>query len=122
MPIVGKSGYDANTVLDEIGMMGAEAVIPPKRNRKGAAEIRRGFYKERHGIECFFGKLMQFRLIWLRQMSTRPGATPFCTANEHLESQHCSPLSQGEGLRVRVLREDRSMPSSFRGLEPSTFL
>jgi transposase len=64
--VIADKGYDAQSVLDGIALMGAEAVIPPKRNRKEQREIDREFYKERHLVECFFGKLKQFRRVFSR--------------------------------------------------------
>ncbi len=64
--VIGDKGYDAQSVLDQAEVMKAEAVIPPKRNRVVQREIDREFYKERHLVECFFGKLKQFRRVFSR--------------------------------------------------------
>ncbi|WCR59361.1 MAG: hypothetical protein PG978_000797 [Wolbachia endosymbiont of Ctenocephalides felis wCfeF] len=44
----------------------ATAVIPPKRNRKVQRGYDKHVYKERHLIECFFGKIKNFRRIFSR--------------------------------------------------------
>jgi transposase len=49
-----------------IAAMGAEAVIPPKKNRTDKREYHKDQYKERHLIECFFGKLKHFRRVFSR--------------------------------------------------------
>lgn len=46
--------------------MGAEPVIPPKRNRKEQREYDTGLYKERHLVECFFNKLKHYRRCFSR--------------------------------------------------------
>ena len=56
--------YDANKLIAQLKQQGMIPVIPPKSNRK---EIRdKHIYKERNLIECFIGKLKQFRRIFLR--------------------------------------------------------
>jgi transposase len=42
------------------------AVIPPKKNRKHKRVYDEDIYKERHLIECFFGKIKHFRRIFSR--------------------------------------------------------
>jgi len=44
----------------------AEAVIPPKRNRKVQRPYDVDFYKEHNIIERFFNKLKQFRRVATR--------------------------------------------------------
>lgn len=43
-----------------------EAVIPPRSNRKVKRLYDRHVYKERHLIECFFGKIKHYRRIFSR--------------------------------------------------------
>lgn len=64
--VIADRGYDADKVLELIEAMGAEAVIPPKCNRKGQREIDREFYKERHLAECFLNKVKHFRRVFSR--------------------------------------------------------
>ena len=45
------------------GSMTQAAVIPPKANRKMQRSCDWHMYKERHVIECMFGKLKYFRRI-----------------------------------------------------------
>ncbi|RTK92427.1 MAG: IS5 family transposase [Rickettsiales bacterium] len=44
----------------------SEAVIPPRKNRKMQREYDVHVYKERHLIECFFGKIKHFRRVFSR--------------------------------------------------------
>lgn len=58
--------YDADGLCALICEQGGEAVIPPRKHRK----IKRSYdviaYKNRWGIEGFFGKLKQWRRIATR--------------------------------------------------------
>lgn len=40
-----------------LGIARCKAVIPPRKNRKESREYDKDIYKERHFIECFFGKI-----------------------------------------------------------------
>lgn len=64
--VIAHKGYDADAVLDGIEAMGAEAVIPPRRSRREQREYDEEGYKERHLIECFFGKVKHFRRVFSR--------------------------------------------------------
>jgi transposase len=58
--------YDADKVLKKLELQGIIPVIPPKSNRKHQRDYDRHIYKERHLIECFIGKLKQFRRVFSR--------------------------------------------------------
>ncbi|MFZ2449478.1 MAG: transposase, partial [Methylovulum miyakonense] len=45
---------------------GMAVVIPPKANRTEPRECDWAAYKERHAIECFFGKIKHYRRIFSR--------------------------------------------------------
>ncbi|MGZ5027595.1 MAG: transposase [Methylobacter sp.] len=45
---------------------GIKTVIPPKSNRKEKIECDYWHYKERHVVECMFGKLKHYRRIATR--------------------------------------------------------
>jgi len=53
-------------VLQKLEAQGAEAVIPPKSNRKTPRDYDKEWYKARHLIENFFAKLKQYRAIATR--------------------------------------------------------
>ncbi|MBI2309043.1 MAG: transposase [Rhodocyclales bacterium] len=52
--------------VDLITDMGAEAVIPPRSNRRTAREYDRERYKARNLVEPFFNRLKQFRRLATR--------------------------------------------------------
>ena len=64
--LLADKGYDANALLDWLGQQDIAAVIPPKANRKVQRSCDWYMYKERHVIECMFGKLKYFRRIATR--------------------------------------------------------
>nr|WP_223158787.1 IS5 family transposase [Wolbachia endosymbiont of Pentalonia nigronervosa] len=61
--VVADKGYAFIAGLEN---KGCEVVIPPKRNRKVQRYYDEHIYKERHLIECFFGKIKHFRRIFSR--------------------------------------------------------
>ena len=64
--LLADKAYDANALLDWLGPRGIAAVIPPKTTRKEQRNCDWRMYKERHVIECMFGKLKYFRRIATR--------------------------------------------------------
>ena len=64
--VVADKGYDADAFVATVTTRGATAVIPPRRNRRQPREYDRHIYKERHLIECFFGKIKHYRRIFSR--------------------------------------------------------
>jgi transposase len=64
--LLADKGYDANALLDWLGQRDIAAVIPPKANRKVQRGCDWSMYKERHVIECMFGKLKYFCRIATR--------------------------------------------------------
>ena len=64
--VIADKGYESNRVLAFIRDQGAEAVIPPKSNRRDPWEYDRELYWERNLIERAFNKLKQWRRIATR--------------------------------------------------------
>jgi len=64
--VLADKGYDTNALREWLKEQGIKAVIPPKSNRKEQIECDYHHYKERHGIECLFGKLKHYRRIATR--------------------------------------------------------
>jgi transposase len=64
--VVGDKGYDADALVALIHAAGAEAVIPPRRNRIEQRAYDRHVYKDRNLVERFFSRLKQFRRIATR--------------------------------------------------------
>ncbi len=58
--------YDANQLIEQLKAQGIIPVIPPKSNRKVLREYDKHIYKERHLVECFIGKMKQFRRVFSR--------------------------------------------------------
>ena len=59
-------GYDADEFLAWLQAHEIKAVIPPKANRKAQRECDWWHYKERHVVECMFGKLKYYRRLAMR--------------------------------------------------------
>jgi putative transposase len=64
--VIADKGYDADHFVDKVTETGAEAVIPPKRNRKVKRPYDADLYKERNRVERFINKLKQFRRVATR--------------------------------------------------------
>lgn len=64
--VIADRSYDAEDFLKKIAEKEAEAVIPPRKNRKEQREYDRHLYKERHLIECFFNKIKHYRRLFAR--------------------------------------------------------
>lgn len=64
--LLADKGYDADCLINELKSRNVEAVIPPKSNRIEQRACDWWLYKERHLIECFFGKIKQYRRIFSR--------------------------------------------------------
>jgi len=60
---VGDRAFDADWLLEDLDARGAEAVIPPKRNRAVPREHDREMYGWRHMVDSFFAKTREFRAI-----------------------------------------------------------
>lgn len=58
--------YDTDAVLAFFENQGTIPVIPPKANRVVQRDYDRQLYKERNLIECFIGKIKQFRRVFSR--------------------------------------------------------
>ncbi|CAD7839874.1 MAG: Mobile element protein, partial [Olavius algarvensis Gamma 1 endosymbiont] len=57
---------DADALIEQLTQQEIIPVIPPKANRKEPREYDKPIYKERHLVECFIGKLKQFRRVFSR--------------------------------------------------------
>ena len=64
--VIADKGYDAEHLHEAIHDAGAEAVIPPRSNRKAPRAHNKALYKERSLVERFFHKLKQFRRVATR--------------------------------------------------------
>ena len=64
--VIGDKAYDADAVLDHAQSIGAQAVIPPRCNRRHQRRFSRKAYRRRNLIERCFCRLKQFRRIATR--------------------------------------------------------
>ncbi|MDZ7749215.1 MAG: transposase [Halofilum sp. (in: g-proteobacteria)] len=58
--VIGDKGYDADALADQIEQRGAEAVIPPRSNRRSPRSWDTHRYRARHLIENLFARLSDF--------------------------------------------------------------
>jgi transposase len=63
---IADKGYDSNAFIAWLESKGCTPVIPPKKNRRNPRAYDEHLYKERHLIECFFGKIKHYRRIFSR--------------------------------------------------------
>jgi transposase len=64
--LLGDKGYDSDAFVEAIQKLGMQAVIPPRCNRVTPRACDWFVYKERHLIECFFGKIKHYRRVFSR--------------------------------------------------------
>jgi transposase len=68
--VLGDKGYDTNELIEKIEKRGAEAVIPPRKNRVEQREYDEVVYKERNKVERCFNLFKQFRRVATRYEKT----------------------------------------------------
>lgn len=64
--LLGDKGYDSDTFIQAIQDREMEAVIPSRNSRLAPRDCDWFVYKERHLIECFFGKIKHYRRVFSR--------------------------------------------------------
>jgi len=64
--LIADKGYDSNSFVENLKNKQVNPFIPPRSNRKTPREYDEHIYKERHLIECFFGKIKHFRRVLSR--------------------------------------------------------
>jgi transposase len=68
--VIGDKGYDSNALVQTIQASGAEAVIPPRSNRKQPRPYDTDRYKDRNLAERFWGLVKQYRRVATRYEKT----------------------------------------------------
>lgn len=68
--VIADKGYDSDDLVDEIKAKGAQAVIPPKKNRLQQRDYDSDLYKERNLVERFMNRIKQFRRVATRYEKT----------------------------------------------------
>jgi transposase len=74
---IGDKGYDSDRLVRVIASQGAEAVIPPKKNRKEPRAYDKHIYKERNKVERFINLMKQYRRVATRYEKTDPNFLGF---------------------------------------------
>lgn len=64
--LIADKSYDAEPFLQTVVARGAEAVIPPRSNRKTPRDYDKHLYRERQLAECFVNKIKHYRRIFAR--------------------------------------------------------
>lgn len=62
--VIADKGYDSDELVKSITAQGAQAVIPPRTNRKEQRAYDQHLYRERHLVECFIGKIKHYRRVF----------------------------------------------------------
>jgi transposase len=68
--VIADKGYDSAALVDRIEAAGAEAVIPPRANRKVPRPYDADRYKDRNLVERFWAKAKQYRRVATRYEKT----------------------------------------------------
>ena len=75
--VLADKGYDSDALVEHVRSLGAEAVIPSKKNRNEQRGIDRELYKERNKVERFFGRIKHYRRVATRYDKTAGSYTSF---------------------------------------------
>lgn len=67
---IADKGYDSDDLVARIQRSAAEAVIPPKKNRKVQRDYDEHIYKERNKVERFINLIKQYRRVATRYEKT----------------------------------------------------
>ena len=68
--VIADKAYDSDAVVAAVERRGAEAVIPPRKNRKVSRKYDEHLYKERKKVEWFINLLKQYRRVATRYEKT----------------------------------------------------
>jgi transposase len=68
--VIADKGYDSDAVVAAIEAKGAEAVIPPKKNRTVPRPYDRDRYQDRNLAERFWARVKQYRRVATRYEKT----------------------------------------------------
>jgi transposase len=64
--IVADKGFDSNIFRRKLRRRHAAPCIPPRKGRRQPARFHRGYYRARHHIENFFGRIKAYRRVSTR--------------------------------------------------------
>lgn len=68
--MIADKGYDSNDFVAAVEAQGAQAVIPPRSNRKTPREYDKILYKERNRVERFLNRAKHYRRVATRYEKT----------------------------------------------------
>lgn len=68
--VLADKAYDTNALVEQVEQLGAEVVIPSKKNRPYCRRLDRARYRLRNRVERFFGRLKDFRRLATRYEKT----------------------------------------------------
>jgi transposase len=68
--VIADKGYDSDALVETIEGKGAEAVIPPRKNRTEARPYDEDYYRERNQVERFINRIKQCRRVATRYEKT----------------------------------------------------
>ncbi len=63
---LGDKDYGSKTLRETIQQQGSKPVIPSRSNALRPYNYDKNIYKERHVIECYFGKMKNYRRVFSR--------------------------------------------------------
>ncbi len=64
--LIGDKGYDSDEFREALKAKKIKPCIPPRSNRNDQHKFSKQLYKQRHKVECMFGKLKDWRRIATR--------------------------------------------------------
>jgi transposase len=68
--VIADKAYDSDPLIKSVEAKGAEAVIPPKANRKQQRDFDRHLYKDRNLVERLINRFKQYRRVATRYEKT----------------------------------------------------
>ena len=68
--VIADKGYDSDDLVKDVEDRGAEAVIPPRSNRKTHRKYNKKLYKKRNLVERFMNRIKHYRRIATRYDKT----------------------------------------------------
>ena len=68
--VIADKAFDGDALVRAVERRGAEAVIPPKKNRKSPRAYDRHLYRERRKVEWVINLLRQYRRVATRYEKT----------------------------------------------------
>ena len=68
--VIADKAYDSDPLVRTVETKGAEAVIPPKVNRKQPRDFDKYLYKVRNLVERFINRIKQYRRVATRYEKT----------------------------------------------------